>query len=62
VDFEKDNKFAFLDFASVTKKGIGDALEEVLIVSRNIDARRVVIDSFSAILLAFDNLNEARTA
>jgi circadian clock protein KaiC len=62
VDFEKDNKFAFLDFASVTKKGIGDALEEVLIVSRNINARRVVIDSFSAILLAFDNISEARIA
>jgi circadian clock protein KaiC len=62
VDFEKDNKFAFLDFASVTKKGIGDALEEVLIVSRNIDATRVVIDSFSAILLAFDNISEARIA
>ncbi|TLX82262.1 MAG: hypothetical protein E6L04_10300 [Thaumarchaeota archaeon] len=62
VDFEKDNKFAFLDFASVTKKGIGDALEEVLIVSRNIGARRVVIDSFSAILLAFDNISEARIA
>lgn len=61
-DFEKDNKFAYLDFASVTKEGISDALEEVLSVSRNIGARRVVIDSFSAVLLAFDNINEARIA
>jgi len=61
-DFEKDNKFAYLDFASVTKEGITDALEEVISVSRNIGARRVVIDSFSAILLAFDNINEARIA
>jgi circadian clock protein KaiC len=59
-DFEKDNKFAFLDFASITKEGITDALEEVLAVARSIRAKRVVIDSFSAILLAFDNINEAR--
>ena len=60
LDFEKDNKFAFLDFASVNKDGIGDALEEVLDVSRKLGAKRVVIDSFSAVLLAFDNINEAR--
>lgn len=60
ADFERDNKFAFLDFASVTKEGIADALEEVLDVSRSIKAKRIVIDSFSAILLAFDNINEAR--
>lgn len=62
VDFEKDNKFVYLDLASVTKDGITDALEEVISVSRNIGARRVVIDSFSAILLAFDDINEARIA
>ena len=28
-DFERDNKFAYLDFASITKEGITDALEEV---------------------------------
>ncbi|MGA8842661.1 MAG: ATPase domain-containing protein, partial [Nitrososphaeraceae archaeon] len=42
-----------------TKEGIGVALE-VLETSRNIGAKRVVIDSFSAILLAFDNIIEAR--
>ena len=62
ADFEKDNKFAYLDFSSVTKEGITDALEEVLNVGKNIGARRLVIDSFSAILLAFDNINEARIA
>ena len=61
-DFERDNKFAYLDFASITKEGITDALEEVLNVSRNIGAKRLVIDSFSAILLAFNNINEARIA
>jgi circadian clock protein KaiC len=60
LDFEKDNKFAFLDFASVNKDGIGDALEEVIDISRNLGAKRIVIDSFSAIVLAFDNINEAR--
>jgi circadian clock protein KaiC len=61
-DFEGDNKFAYLDLASVTKEGISDAFEEMLNVSRNIGAKRVVIDSFSAILLAFENINEARIA
>jgi circadian clock protein KaiC len=60
LDFEKDNKFAFLDFASVNKDGIGDALEEVIDISRNLGAKRIVIDSFSAIVLAFDNISEAR--
>jgi circadian clock protein KaiC len=62
IDFEKQNKFRFLDFASLTKEGIGDALEEVLDTVRNINASRVVIDSFSAILLAFNNISEARIA
>ena len=62
MDFERENKFVFLDFASITKEGIGVALEEVLETSRNIGAKRVVIDSFSAILLAFDNIIEARIA
>jgi len=61
-DFERDNKFAYLDFASITKEGITDALEEVLNVSRNIGAKRLVVDSFSALLLAFNNINEARIA
>src|SRR4029079_10497565 len=61
-EFERNNKFAYLDFASITKEGITDALEEVLSASRSIGAKRVVIDSFSAILLAFDSINEARIA
>jgi circadian clock protein KaiC len=62
IDYEKRNEFKFLDFASVTKEGIGDALEEVLDGVRNLKASRMVIDSFSAILLAFNNINEARIA
>jgi len=61
-EFERNNKFAYLDFASITKEGITDALEEVLNVSRIIGAKRLVVDSFSAILLAFNSINEARIA
>jgi circadian clock protein KaiC len=62
INFERQNKFRFLDLASVTKEGIGDAIEEMIEAVRNIKAQRVVIDSFSAILLAFNDINEARIA
>lgn len=61
-EFEAKRKFAYLDLASITKEGIEDSLEEVLATIRSIDAKRIVIDSFSAILLAFDNVTEARIA
>src|SRR5690349_19379359 len=60
VKYEKEGKFLFLDFASFTKEGIGDALEEVLASIREINAKRIVVDSFSAITQAFENQNEAR--
>jgi circadian clock protein KaiC len=59
--FERQTKFAFLDFASLTKDGIQDALEEILATIRTINPKRVVLDSFSAISLAFEHLSEART-
>lgn len=62
VKYEKEGKFLFLDFASFTKEGIGDALEEVLASIREINAKRIVVDSFSAIAQAFENQNEARIA
>ncbi|HJT83805.1 MAG TPA: ATPase domain-containing protein [Nitrososphaeraceae archaeon] len=61
-DFEKDHKFAFLDFSSVTKEGITDALELVLETCKSIGCSRLVIDSFSAIQLAFDDIMESRIA
>jgi circadian clock protein KaiC len=61
-DFQKQNKFSFLDFSGVTQQGIQDALEEVLATIKETNAKRIVIDSFSAILQAFVNLNEARIA
>lgn len=62
VDFERQDKFRFLDLATVTKEGIGDAMEEMIETVQNIKAQRVVIDSFSAIVLAFNDINEARIA
>jgi circadian clock protein KaiC len=61
-EFQKQNKFTFLDFSAVTQVGIQDALEEVLATIKETNTQRIVIDSFSAILQAFVNLNEARIA
>jgi circadian clock protein KaiC len=59
--FERQNKFTFLGLASFTKDGIQDTLEEILATIRNTKAKRVVLDSFSAISLAFEDKSEART-
>jgi circadian clock protein KaiC len=64
MDFDKlerQMKFAFLDFASLTKDGIQDALEEILATITSFNPKRVVLDSFSAISLAFEHQSEART-
>lgn len=67
MDFKKyenggTNTFSFLDFTSVNKDGIQDALDEVLAVVQETEAKRIVVDSFSAIAQAFENQNEARIA
>ncbi|MGZ5485589.1 MAG: ATPase domain-containing protein [Nitrososphaeraceae archaeon] len=59
-EFEKQNKFSFIDFSAVTQDGIQDALEEVLATIKETHAKRIVIDSFSAIFQAFVNPNDAR--
>jgi circadian clock protein KaiC len=51
-----------LDLSSFTSEGIQDALEEVLATIKETHAKRIVIDSFSAILQSFQNINEARIA
>jgi len=61
-EFQKQNKFSFIDFSAVTHDGIQDALEEVLATIKETHAERIVIDSFSAILQAFVNPNDARIA
>jgi circadian clock protein KaiC len=65
MDFRKflhENRFSFLDLSSFTNEGIQDALEEVLATIKETHAKRIVIDSFSAILQSFQNINEARIA
>jgi circadian clock protein KaiC len=59
--FERQKKFTFLDFASFTKDGVQDTLEEILATISSTNAKRVVLDSFSAISLAFEDQSEART-
>src|SRR5579884_4017060 len=63
MDFEKyeeNQQFTFLDFASITKQGMRDALEEVLGTIQGTHAKRLVVDSFSAISQAYDNIIESR--
>ena len=60
--FEGQGKFTFLDFASLTKDGIQDTLEEILATIRTTNTKRLVLDSFSAISLAFEHQSEARNA
>ncbi|MGZ5490819.1 MAG: ATPase domain-containing protein [Nitrososphaeraceae archaeon] len=59
-EFAKQNKFSFIDFSAVTQDGIQDALEEILATIKETHAKRIVIDSFSAIFQAFVNPNDAR--
>ncbi|HET7389888.1 MAG TPA: ATPase domain-containing protein [Nitrososphaeraceae archaeon] len=60
--FERQGKFTFLDFASLTKDGIQDTLEEILATIRTTNTKRLILDSFSAISLAFEHQSEARNA
>jgi circadian clock protein KaiC len=59
--FERQNKFTFIALASFTKDGMQDTLAEILSTIRDTKAKRVVLDSFSAISLAFEDQSEART-
>lgn len=61
-ELQKQNRFSFLDFSAVTQDGIQDALEEVFATIKETHAKRIVIDSFSAIFQAFENPNDARIA
>lgn len=58
--YEQEGMFKFLDFASVTEKGIEDVLGVILDEVHNLHAKRLVIDSFSALAQAFVHQNDAR--
>jgi circadian clock protein KaiC len=61
-EYERTQKFLFLDFTAVTKDGIQEALEEILSSARELNAKRIVIDSLSTIFQSFGEINEARIA
>jgi circadian clock protein KaiC len=65
MDFEKleqDGKFSFMDLITVTEKGVGDVLTSVLEEIDRLKAKRLVIDSFSALAQAFKEPIDARIA
>jgi circadian clock protein KaiC len=56
MDFEgreEEGKFRFLDYATVTEKGVSEVLASLLEEIASLKARRLVIDSFTAISQAF---------
>ena len=59
--FEEQMKFMFLDFISLTYDGIEDAFEEILSAVKTVKAKRMVLDSFTALSLSFNDCTEART-
>ena len=61
-EYEKAQKFLFLDFTAVTKNGMQEALEEILSSARELNAKRIVIDSLSTIFQSFGDMYEARIA
>jgi circadian clock protein KaiC len=58
--FERQNKFKFYDFISLTKDGITEIFQEILSSIRLIKATRLVMDSFSALSLGFSDYIEIR--
>lgn len=57
---EKMGKFKFLDFATTRKTAIASTLNLIVKEALSIKTKRLVIDSFSAIALAFENKIDAR--
>jgi circadian clock protein KaiC len=63
MDFEKfehQTRFIYLDLVSLSHDGIQDAFEEILSAIREVDAKRVVLDSFSALSMSFKDRVESR--
>ncbi len=63
MDFEKyeqAGRFRLIDLVTVTEKGLAEILDSVLAEVGNLKAKRLVIDSFSAMAQAFKEPIEAR--
>ncbi len=57
---EKQGSFRFLDFATTREAGVSSILNAVLKEAFSIKAERLVVDSFSALSLAFEKMIDAR--
>jgi circadian clock protein KaiC len=65
MDFEKlerEGKFRFLDYATITEKAVTETLTNVLSEMDRLKARRLVIDPFTALAQAFKGPIDARVA
>ena len=60
AQLETEGKFKFLDMMTSKNEAISDTLEIALEEVRSIKAKRLVVDSFSAMSLAFDKKIDAR--
>ena len=63
IDFEKfenQSSFIYLDFVSLSNDGIQDAFEEILTAIRAVGAKRIVLDSLSALSMSFRDRIESR--
>ena len=60
--FEKQMKFMFLDFITFVNDGIQDVFEEILSAIRIVNAKRIVLDSFTALSMSYKDRTEARIA
>ena len=58
--FENQASFIYLDFISLSNDGIQDAFEEILTAIKSISAKRIVLDSFSALAMSFKDKIESR--
>jgi circadian clock protein KaiC len=58
--FENEQQFIYLDFVSLSNDGIQDAFEEILTAIRAVNAKRIVLDSFSALAMSFKDGIESR--
>ena len=58
--FEDQAGFIYLDLVSLANEGIQDAFEEILSSIRTVNAKRVVLDSFSALAMSFKDRIESR--
>lgn len=60
--YEQEGKFKYMDLVTVKEKGVDSILERVFAEVSSLKAKRLVIDSFSALSQAFPEKIDARVA